>query len=72
MARAKIRPSLPTAEYGANITATTSFATTPARVAVRELKDFGLDSAQRRSFFEGKQVIFEGPPTAFGRLQFSN
>ncbi len=50
---------------GANSTAASPFVTTPTRAAVRELKDFGLDSAQRRSFFEGKQVIFEDPATAF-------
>ena len=41
------------------------FVTTPTRAAVRELRDFGLDSAQRRAFFEGKQVLFEDPSTAF-------
>lgn len=45
--------------------AASPFVTAPTRAAVRELKDFGLDSAQRRSFFEGKQVLFEDPSTAF-------
>ncbi|WP_157654806.1 hypothetical protein [Burkholderia ubonensis] len=29
------------------------------------LKDFGLDATQRRTFFEGKQVIFEDPATIY-------
>ncbi|MNM49772.1 Filamentous hemagglutinin [compost metagenome] len=41
------------------------FVGTPTTTAVRELKDFGLDSAQRRSFFEGKQVLFEDPANTY-------
>lgn len=32
--------------------------------SLRALRDFGLDSAQRRTFFEGRQVIFEDPATS--------
>ena len=45
--------------------AASPFVRTPTKEAVRKLRDFGLNRAQRRSFFEGKQVIFEDSATAF-------
>ena len=45
-------------------TSSSPFVVAPTRDAVRELKTFGMDVAERRAFFEGKQVIFEDPATA--------
>ncbi|WP_322026153.1 LysM peptidoglycan-binding domain-containing protein [Burkholderia sp. BCC1977] len=51
---------------GSGISASGSqFVVAPTREAVGALKNFGLDSAQRRMFFEGKQVIFEDPATIY-------
>ncbi|MCW3640075.1 hypothetical protein [Burkholderia cenocepacia] len=50
---------------GSGISASGSqFVVAPTREAVGAL-NFGLDSAQRRMFFEGKQVIFEDPATIY-------